>query len=187
MISSFTPPIANPGDTVAIIARVHNFSLKTFDGLIEVDFYLGDPADGGVKLTDIYGATGSSKYSTMNYGATDAIHDREEYLTFMWEIPDTLSCSPRIYGVIDPENEYTEIHKNNNVGWNKLDIYDCDDCKYVERITNIENIYSEKINIKAYPNPFKTHCQIRFSLPQPEAVQIDLYNLSGQYLCHIYK
>jgi hypothetical protein len=176
----FYPPIARPGDTVVIIARVHNFSLKDFDDLLKVDYYLGNPADGGVKLTDIYGVTGSSKYSTMIYGAKDAINDREEYLTFIWEVPDTVSCSPRIYGVIDPENVYTEIHKNNNVGWNLLNIYDCQECKYAETITQTENISSDKTYyFQAYPNPFSSYCQIRFSLPQPEDVQIDLYNLTG--------
>jgi hypothetical protein len=175
----FYPPIARAGDTVVIIARVHNFSLKTFDDILKVDFYLGDPADGGVKLTDINGVTGSSRPSTMIYGATDAIHDREEYLTFIWEIPDTVSCSPRIYGVIDPENVYTEIHKNNNVGWNMLNIYDCQDCKYAETITHAEKIHAEQPKFIAYPNPFSSHCQIRFSLPRPENVQIDLYNLTG--------
>jgi hypothetical protein len=175
----FYPPIARAGDTVVIIARVHNFSLKTFDDILKVDFYLGDPADGGVKLTDINGVTGSSRPSTMIYGATDAIHDREEYLTFIWEIPDTVSCSPRIYGVIDPENVYTEIHKNNNVGWNMLNIYDCQDCKYAETITHAEKIHAGQPKFIAYPNPFSSHCQIRFSLPRPENVQIDLYNLTG--------
>jgi opacity protein-like surface antigen len=175
----FYPPIVNPGDTVVVIARVHNFSLETFQGLLDVDFFLGDPVDGGVKLTNIYGVTGSSRHSTMIYGATDAIYDREEYLTFLWKIPDTVSCSPRIYAVIDPDNVYTEIHKNNNVGWNMLNIYDCQECKYVERFTSTENILSRQINFRAYPNPFSSHCQIRFSLPQPEAVQIDLYNLAG--------
>jgi hypothetical protein len=175
----FYPPIANPGDTVVIIARVHNFSLKKFDDILKVDFYLGDPADGGVKLTDIYGATGRSKRSTMEYWATDAVYDREEYLTFVWKIPDTVSCSPRIYGVIDPENVYTEIHKNNNVGWNLINIYDCGHCEYTERITRTERIPAGQPKFKAYPNPFSSYCQVRFSLPQPEDVQIDLYNLTG--------
>jgi hypothetical protein len=182
----FYPPIASPGDTVAIIARVHNFSLKTFDGLLNVDFYLDDPVDGGVKLTDIYGVSGSSKHSLMKYGNSDAPEfDREEFLTFMWKVPDTVSCSPRIYAVIDPDNVYTEIHKSNNVGWNMLNIYNCQDCIYVERFTSTQNLLARQLNFTAYPNPFSSHCQIRFSLPQPETVQIDLYNLSGHKVATI--
>jgi hypothetical protein len=176
----FFHPIVNPGDTVIITTRVHNFSLKTFDDLLKIDYYLGDPAEGGVKLTDIYGETGSSKHSTMIYGASDPINDCEEYFTFLWEVPDTVTCSPRIYAVIDEENIYEEIHKNNNVGWNLLKIYDCKECKYVERITGTDQVIAPVASAIAYPNPFSSTCMIRFSLPQPEKVRIELFDLSGQ-------
>ncbi|MEX0986234.1 MAG: T9SS type A sorting domain-containing protein [Bacteroidales bacterium] len=175
----FFHPIASPGDTVIITTRVHNFSLKTFDDLLNVEYYLGDPTEGGVKLTDIYGVTGSSKLSTMIYGATDAINDCEEYFSFVWEVPDTVTCSPRIYAVIDEEDGFAEIHENNNVGWNLLNIYDCKECKYVERITGSDDVFAPVASVKAYPNPFSSTCMIRFTLPQTDAVQIDLYNLAG--------
>jgi hypothetical protein len=176
----FFHPIVNPGDTVIITTRVHNFSLKTFDGLLTVDYYLGDPAEGGVKLTDIYGVSGSSKHSTMIYGDTEAINDCEEYFTFIWEVPDTVTCSPRIYAVIDEEDVFAEIHENNNVGWNLLNIYDCKECKYVERITGSDDVIAPVASVKAYPNPFSSTCMIRFTLPQPEKVRIELFDLSGQ-------
>jgi hypothetical protein len=176
----FFHPIVYPGDTVIITTRVHNFSLKTFDDLLKVEYYLGDPAEGGVKLTDIYGESGSSKYSTMIYGASDALNDCEEYFTFIWEVPDTVTCSPRIYAVIDEENYHAEIHENNNTGWNLLNIYDCKECKYVERITRSEDVTVSRSFLRAYPNPFDSYCMIRFSLPQPEEVRIELIDLSGQ-------
>jgi hypothetical protein len=176
----FFHPIVSPGDTVIITTRVHNFSLKTFDDSLKVDYYLGDPAEGGVKLTDINGKIRSSVRSTMIYGATDAINDCEEYFTFLWEVPDTVTCSPRIYAVIDEEGSYAEIHENNNVGWNLLNIYDCEECKYVERITGSGEIAAPTATVRAYPNPFSSTCMIRFVLPQPEKVRIELFDLSGQ-------
>jgi hypothetical protein len=179
----FCPTIVNPGDTVVITARVHNFSLKNFnESIIKLDYYLDYPDDRGVKLTDIYNVTGSSKRCTnMSYPNTD----REEILTFIWKVPTTVTCSPRIYAVIDPENEYMEIHKNNNVGWNRLRIYDCDTCSYEETLG--ENIIAEQLFFKAYPNPFNSACQISFSLLQAEDVQIDLYNLTGQKIANVAK
>jgi len=183
----FYPTIVSPGDTVVITARVHNFSLKTFNDPLKVNYYLGDPEQGGIMLTDIYGNTGSSKNSTMIYGATKVDEDREEYLNFIWKVPKTLNCSPRIYAVIDQENEHTEIHENNNVGWNMLNIYNCNKCEYVEIKTHTENIIAEQLFFNAYPNPFSSDCRIRFSLPQPEDVQIDLYDIAGHKISTVAK
>jgi len=183
----FYPTIVSPGETVVITARVHNFSLKTFDKTLKVNYYLGDPDQGGIRLTDIYTKTGSSKDSKMIYGAPEENMDREEYLTFIWKVPDTITCSPRIYAVIDQENEHSEIHENNNVGWNWLNIYGCDRCTYEERIVHSENIIAEQLFFNAYPNPFSSGCRIRFSLPQPEDVQIDLYNLAGYKISTVAK
>ncbi|SHI65582.1 Por secretion system C-terminal sorting domain-containing protein [Tangfeifania diversioriginum] len=181
----FYPPIASPGDTVAIIARVNNFSLKEFKDFVKIEFYIGEPGveNGGVKLTDIDGETTSSKYSKMKYGEDE----REEYLTFVWEVPDTVTCSPRIYAVIDPDSVYTEIHENNNVGWNLLNIYGCAPCKYKEIITQTKNIIAEQQSFKAWPNPFSTDCKVSFSLLQTENVQIDLYNLAGHKISTVVK
>ena len=176
----FYPSVVTPGDTVCIITRVHNYSLLTFENTLKVDYYLGDPINGGIKLTDIYGETGSSKYSTMIYGASEANIDFEEYFTFNWEVPDTLSCSPRIYAVIDPEDEFTEIHENNNTGWNVIRLIDCGHCEYAENYIDVESFDSELFHFETYPNPVSTFSKIRFSLPWQENVRIDLYDLSGQ-------
>ncbi len=176
----FINAIAKPGDTVCIATRVHNYSLKTFNDNLKVDYYLGDPGMGGVKLTDINGTAGSSKNSTMIYGAEDANMDFEEYLIFNWQVPDTVSCSPRIYAVIDPENEFEEIHENNNIGWNVLHIYDCLECLYAENTTSLEKPVSNQVMFEAYPNPFSSYFMIRFTLANPESVTIDLFDMSGQ-------
>ncbi len=178
----FYPSIVSPGDTVCITTRVHNYSLLTFDNTLKLKYYLGDPENGGIELTDIYGVAGSSKQSTMIYGASEPILDFEDFLSFNWEVPDTITCSPRIYVVIDEEDEYEEIHENNNTAWNKLNIMSCEACEYTEVYYSTESIKTESFKFVSFPNPAKDYSRIHFTLPVPEHVRIEVYNLYGQNL-----
>ncbi|MDF1571235.1 MAG: hypothetical protein P1P82_06425 [Bacteroidales bacterium] len=174
----FYPPVANPGDTVTITTRVHNYSLEPFENWLDLKFYMGDPEMGGVELTDIYGEQGVSKYSTMIYGAEDANLDFEEYLNFFWQVPDTVTCSPRIYAVIDPDNTYAEIHKNNNKGWNVLPMFDCEDCGYIE--VGLEPHVVQSVPMDTWPTPARDHSRVRFSLQQDGKVLLEVFSISGQ-------
>jgi Secretion system C-terminal sorting domain len=176
----FYPPVVAPGDTVCITARVHNYSLLTFENNLKLNFYLGDPENGGVKLTDIDGLSESSKYSTMMYYATEANLDFEDYLTFLWQVPDTVSCSPRIYAVIDEGDEYSEIHEDNNTGWNTLTITECTECLYAENYIGIEDKAAEVFHLETYPTPVSDYSRIRFDLPFAENVLIEVFSMSGQ-------
>ncbi len=133
---------------------------------------------GGVELTDIYDQKGVSKYSTMIYGAEDANLDFEEYINFFWKVPDTVTCSPRIYAVIDPDNTYAEIHENNNKGWNVLQMLDCDDCRYIE--VGMEPHVVESVPMETWPSPTGDHSMVRFSLPQGGDVLLEVFGVSGQ-------
>lgn len=181
----FYPAIVSPGDTVCITTRVHNYSLLKFENTLKINYYLGDPENGGIELIDIYGVNGSSKISTMMYDATEATHDFEEYLTFNWQVPDTVTCSPRIYAVIDQEDEYTEIHEDNNTGWNKLNIIGCTACEYAENYVGEERYDAKLFLFESYPTPVSTYSRIRFSLPGAANVRIELYNMSGQKLATV--
>lgn len=181
----FYPRIVSPGDTVCITARVHNYSLLKFENYLKVRYYLGDPEMGGVELTDIYGETGSSRLVTMMYLAEDANIDFEEYLSFNWQVPDTITCSPRIYAVIDPENEIDEIHESNNRGWNVLPILECTNCEYAENYIDVENTRADLFSFRTYPIPAVSWSRIAFSLPHPEHVTIELFNLSGHKLATV--
>ena len=174
----FYPAVVQPGDTVCITTRVHNYSLKTYEDWLNVKYYLGDPEMGGVEISDIYGETGSSKYSTMIYGAPDANIDFEEYLTFNWKVPDTITCNPRIYAMIDPENEVTEIHENNNKGWNVLHVFDCKDCGYIE--VGVEPYVYEMASLETYPVPASDFSRVHFTTEKEGKVMLEVYNLSGQ-------
>lgn len=174
----FYPPFANPGDTVTITTRVHNYSLLTYEDWLDLKFYMGDPEMGGVELTNIYGEQGASKYSTMVYGAQDANLDFEEYLNFYWQVPDTVTCSPRIYAVIDPENLVEEIHENNNKGWNVLPMVNCDDCGYIE--LDVEPYLATSVPLETWPTPAKEHSMVRFSMQQQGDVMLEVFSISGR-------
>jgi hypothetical protein len=177
----FYPQVAAPGDTICIVTRVHNYSLKPFIDTLKVDYYLGDPQTNGVKISDIHGSNRISKFVHLDYyGANDST-DFEENLTFFWKIPETLTCSPRIYAIIDPDSAVEEIHKNNNIGWNKLPIYGCNECSYSEPVTGIkkETVNQIAFNVSIYPNPFNSSASIMFSLSKPERVKIEIYSLTG--------
>lgn len=179
----FFPAVVSPGDTVCITARVHNYSLKTFDNELTVRYFIGDPLVDGVELTDIYGSKGKSKYTSMVYGATEAGLDIDEYLSFNWKVPDSITCSPRIYVQIDPDDDYIEIHENNNRGWNLLNILDCADCWYEE--VAIESNKFEFSEMDIYPRPASEYSNISFTLQNNAQVQLDLYTLTGMRLMRV--
>lgn len=174
----FYPPFAHPGDTVTITTRVHNYSLLTYEDWLDLKFYIGDPETGGIELTDIYGEQGASKYSTMIYGAEDVNLDFEEYLNFYWQVPDTVTCSPRIYAVIDPDNLVEEIHENNNKGWNVLQMVDCENCSYIE--VDVEPYFATSVPLDTWPTPARDHSMVRFSLQTQGNVLLEVFSMSGQ-------
>ena len=123
----------------------------------------------------------------MNYAAPDPSLDFEDYLTFNWQVPDTISCSPRIYAVIDLENAYDEIHENNNTGWNTLSIATCTECGYYDAYVSAESKQAPAYTFNCYPNPTDSYSRIRFNLPASENVLIEVYELSGRLITVVEK
>jgi hypothetical protein len=114
----------------------------------------------------------------MIYGAEDANLDFEEYINFFWQVPDTISCSPRIYAVIDPDDAVPEIHENNNKGWNVLKIADCANCEYIE--VDVEPYVVTSLPLKAWPTPARDYSMVQFSLQQEGDVMLEVFSLSGR-------
>jgi hypothetical protein len=177
----FYPPIASPGDTVCIITRIHNYSLLPFIDTLKIDFYLGDPQDSGIQVKDIFDKKRINVPVNLDYYSEVDSTNFEEILTFYWQIPDTVTCSPRIYAKIDPENKINEIHEDNNVGWNKLYIYGCKECNYPEMETGIEEelAYAHPFDIAVFPNPISSSASITFATTSSERVIIEVLSLSG--------
>ena len=132
----FFPEFPSPGDSMVIGARVHNFSLADIFNPVAVSFYLGDPDNGGVILTDKNSGE-SIFYTRDTSGVLVGIGaQRSAFTAMVWQVPDVggISSCQRIWAVIDPLDEISpEVHDNgdwatNNKGWNLLRVNTDDIC-----------------------------------------------------------
>ena len=166
---AFFPDNVQPGERVTIAARIHNFSLLDTQNPLKIRFYLGDPDNGG---TPIVGTNGETYLVT-----SDFLPFRGSSIVQMdWNTPGNLPAYPRIYAVIDPDNEITaEIHEENNKGYNVLGtapptgVNDGD--------PNVLSLYTLDQN---YPNPFNPVTRIRYAIPQTANVEMKVFDVLGR-------
>lgn len=165
----FDPPRIEAGQEVTISTRVHNFSLLDVTEPVKVRFYLGDPANGG---TPVNGTDGSSEVST------DEVLRRQGSATvsLAWTVPQTIQTTDRIYAVIDPEDEYVEVHESNNFGWVQVNS--------VPVITNVDPAGDRRTETSVlhqnYPNPINGLGQIAYTLTEPAYVTLFLFDVLGR-------
>lgn len=112
----FDPPNAQALETVTIVARLHNYSLRETATPPVVRFYLGDPDAGGTPLVGVNGET--SVTAAGNIPARGSA-----IVTFPWRVPEGLRY-PRIYALIDPDGATAEVHEDNNKAFAILGAYD---------------------------------------------------------------
>ncbi|MFK7805099.1 MAG: LamG-like jellyroll fold domain-containing protein [Anaerolineae bacterium] len=106
---TFAPEYVSPGETVEISAKVHNYSNEIANN-VEVDFYAGDPDNGGILI-------GRDSIAQLSRQAGP------QEVSMTWEAFG--SGETRIYVVIDSENKIAEVHDevsnvNNNKGYNTI-------------------------------------------------------------------
>ncbi|MCP5064364.1 MAG: T9SS type A sorting domain-containing protein [Ignavibacteriae bacterium] len=159
------------GDTLNISTRIHNYSLKDLNKSITIQYYLGDPDNGGELMNILYNGVVTSEillYANL---------PKRDELDFdvKWVIPSEVNNIIRIYSVIDPRNEIDEIHENNNKG-NVVYIIP-GTTAIEENESNLPKNYSLKQN---YPNPFNPSTHIEFSLPKTEIVKVEIFDIMGQ-------
>ncbi|MCG6960031.1 T9SS type A sorting domain-containing protein [bacterium BMS3Abin03] len=162
------PANPSPGDTVTITAKIRNFSLIATPSPVSVSFYINDPDSGG---TPIIGTNGTNTVSTNGVVPSRVESD----VQLKWVLPSGLPQYPRIYAVLDEGNSITEIHENNNKGFNVLGI---------QTISGIEDAnYTAPINYvlyQSYPNPFNPTTNIKYSIPKSSKVSLKIYDILGR-------
>jgi len=94
---------------------------------------------------------------------------------FKWVVPTDLPSYPRVYAVLDQENSITEIHEDNNKGYNILGIFS---------VTGVEDeniiIPEEYTLYQSYPNPFNPTTKIKYSLPNSDIVSLKVFDILGR-------
>lgn len=164
----FSPAESKAGDTVTVTAIINNFSPYPTGASIPVSFYIGDPMNGGILMSDIHGET--------IFETDDAIeHQGFQEASMQWKVPGDLESFPRIYGYIDPQNSHSEVHERNNIGWVILG-----KSKEGTGTKKEEVAGSGEPAALVYPNPFSNEAWVRYELNGYADVGIRIYNLQGQ-------
>ena len=162
-----------PGEVINIKTRIRNYSLLNTNSVIDAEFYLGDPNNGG---TLIQSTDGKSIFST-----DDFIPARgSKIISFDWQVPSGVSTFPRIYVVLDPTNKIDEIHESNNIGWKVLPLFDSP--TDVEQTENLPKQFELSQN---YPNPFNPVTKIKYQIPSnvklgTNKVKLVVYDILGR-------
>lgn len=164
----FNPQNPVPGDTLNITVQIRNFSLIPTPSPVNVKFFLNDPDSGGVPINGVSGTN-----SVTTNGVITARGKSE--VEFKWVYPSGLPSYPRIYALLDQSNGITEIHEENNKGFNILG------SSSIIGIEEVSNIVPEKFTLyQSYPNPFNPTTTIKFSIPKSNKVSIKIFDILGR-------
>lgn len=159
-----------PARPATLWCNVRNFSLADCSDEIGVDFYLGDPDQGGEFI-------GSGVNPLPDYLAS---REKMEFY-YDWTILADIKKYSRIYAVIDGSESVDEIHEDNNKGWFFLTVEggivtDIEDGEGNDGVAIPESF----VLYNNYPNPFNPNTTISFGLPARSKVSLSIYNILGR-------
>ncbi|MEM6346876.1 MAG: T9SS type A sorting domain-containing protein [Bacteroidota bacterium] len=159
------------GDTMRLRAFIQNYSLVDYVGPVEFQFYLGNPQAGGQLLVDINGQ------STLTVTDTFKARNRT-FIEFDWKVPNGFDITKNLYIVIDPNNQITEVHDNNNTGWVPLSNVSTDPLPIEKEIAPLK--------AKVYPNPARERAQVDFELDSPGELKVQMLDMNGRVIANLY-
>ncbi|MEL7248751.1 MAG: T9SS type A sorting domain-containing protein [Bacteroidota bacterium] len=166
----------NPGDTVTAFVKVFNYSLRAMTGALPFSLYHGHPNEGGTQIADLEGNTLFSSEDLL----TDQGRATVE-VSFVVTAEMIADTDTRIYVELDPFDEITEIHEDNNIGWTNLGYV----CNTPEGVITADEVVLEEdaIRLRVFPNPAQRQINIDFqnSLRYlDENLSIRIYDVSGR-------
>jgi hypothetical protein len=170
---TFIPRNPVIGDTLTITARVRNFSFMSTSSQVSVSFYINDPDSGG---TPLIGINGTNSITTNGIISLQGRSD----VNFKCVVPNGLPSYPRIYAIIDQGNAITEIHEDNNKGFNVLGanpVSGNDDENYI--------LPDKYMLYQSFPNPFNPTATIKYSVPISDIVNMKVYDILGKEVATI--
>ncbi len=163
------PKDPQPGDTILLYARIHNYSLIPTSSPVKISFYLGDPDLDGELIESIDGETILTTENVLSPRS------------FQWVHMECIMppAEGRLYVVIDPENSMDEIHENNNKGWIALGPTVEDPNGIITGIADLETDIIPDL-LQTFPNPFSSFTNIKFNLEKADKISLKVYDLFGQ-------
>ncbi len=164
----------NVGDEVTVECRVHNFSLMATSGPVKVSFYNGNPDAGGELMEDLNGQTIFETPSAIPARGRSTVS-----MTFSMPLPVIPGENfVRFYAVLDPQNEYEEVHEDNNMGWQTLG-YDCTDQSGTNSI--LEYYSKERFSeMWVWPNPAADKVNLAFNMATSSDATLEIFDMEGK-------
>ncbi|MFM9986086.1 MAG: T9SS type A sorting domain-containing protein [Flavobacteriales bacterium] len=169
----FDKKFPSPGDTITAYARVFNYSLVATESPVEVQFFYGNPYNGGVPVTSIDGdetVTTDLPIASQQY--------KEVSMTIV--LPEDFQDDGRLYAMIDPDSVMNEVHEENNLCWRALGPFfpmSNDDFEEV----GVDELVNEN-ELICYPNPTSGILDVYCQLARPGNAELLLFNAQGQQI-----